>query len=136
MDRQCTKDYQMTDKNTGHTITVKKGTCICMPIFPLQRDPAYYPNPDVFDPERFSDERKHSIPPFTFLALGVGPRSCIGSRFVLIKVKAFLYSLLSAFSLEPGASTEIPIQLTGGGWLLKAKNGFNIQLRPRPASSP
>jgi cytochrome P450 family 9 len=44
-------------------------------------DPKYYPNPEVFDPERFSEKNKHNIKPFTFSPFGVGPRACIGKVF-------------------------------------------------------
>lgn len=41
-------------------------------------DPNYFPNPKKFDPERFSDENKTSIDPFTYLPFGAGQRICIG----------------------------------------------------------
>jgi hypothetical protein len=65
---------------------------IFIPIIGLHRDPNYYPDPERFDPERFSEDNKHSINPTTYLPFGLGPRSCIG------KYK-FHDSLLS--SLQP-----------------------------------
>lgn len=44
----------------------------------IHMDEKFYPNPEVFDPERFSDENKHKIQPFTFMPFGMGPRNCIG----------------------------------------------------------
>lgn len=43
-------------------------------------DSNYYPDPAKFDPERFSDENKISIDPFTYLPFGAGPRLCIGNK--------------------------------------------------------
>ena len=44
----------------------------------IHMDPLYHPDPEKFDPERFSDENKHNIKPFTFMPFGMGPRICIG----------------------------------------------------------
>lgn len=46
------------------------------------RDPKYYPDPETFDPERFSDDNKSNIEPMSYLPFGVGPRNCIGSSFI------------------------------------------------------
>lgn len=46
-------------------------------------DPKHWPDPFKFDPERFSDENKHNIKPFTFMPFGVGPRGCIGLYFII-----------------------------------------------------
>jgi hypothetical protein len=45
---------------------------IIIPIYSLHRDPQYYPDPDRFDPERFSDENKSKINPYTYLPFGTG----------------------------------------------------------------
>lgn len=57
---------------------MEENTILLIPIWPIHRDPQYYENPDKFDPERFSDENKHKIQPFTYMPFGIGPRSCVG----------------------------------------------------------
>jgi cytochrome P450 family 9 len=57
---------------------VHPGDILFIPIIGLHRDAKHYPDPERFDPERFSDENKHKINPLTYLPFGVGPRSCIG----------------------------------------------------------
>lgn len=34
----------------------KKGTEVFVPIYALQRDEKYWPDPDKYDPERFNDQ--------------------------------------------------------------------------------
>lgn len=76
MDRVCVKDYLYDDGKLKFVI--EKGTSILYPVVGIHRDPQYFPNPDKFDPERFSDENKHNIVPGTYTPFGVGPRNCIG----------------------------------------------------------
>lgn len=47
-------------------------------MYSLHHDPKYYPNPDIFDPDRFTPEEKSKRPNGTFLPFGDGPRHCIG----------------------------------------------------------
>lgn len=44
----------------------------------LHYDAEYYPEPEMFIPERFTDEEKQRRLPFTYLPFGEGPRICIG----------------------------------------------------------
>lgn len=55
-----------------------------VPSIGFHYDPNYFPNPDKFDPERFSDENKSSIVPGTYLPFGNGPRNCIGNKYNFI----------------------------------------------------
>ena len=98
-DRICLKDYKL-DLGNGKTITIHKNQNIIIPVFLLQRDPAYFPDPERFDPSRFSDENKDSIVPGTYIPFGLGPRTCIGSRFALMEGKLLLFNLLKKFTLE------------------------------------
>lgn len=49
-----------------------------IPIYAIQRDPNYFPNPAQFDPERFSQENKMNVLPYTLMSFGSGPRRCLG----------------------------------------------------------
>ena len=64
----------------GTKITIEKGTPIILPMRALHMDSKFFPNPDIFDPERFSEENKKNITPFTYFPFGQGPRNCIGKK--------------------------------------------------------
>lgn len=74
LDRLCLENYQVPDSD----YIIEKGTPVYIPIYGLQFDPKYFPNPDVYDPDRFSEERMKEIPGGCFIPFGDGPRNCIG----------------------------------------------------------
>lgn len=51
---------------------------IWIPIYQIQRDPVVYPEPDVFDPERFDEANMQNKKSMFYLPFGDGPRNCIG----------------------------------------------------------
>jgi cytochrome P450 len=73
-DRKCTKSFKIPELE----LKIEPGTVISLPIYALHHDPEYFPDPERFNPERFSEENKHKIQPFTNIPFGVGPRNCIG----------------------------------------------------------
>lgn len=75
-DRACTQDYLLPGTDT----LIKKGSAILVPIMEIHHDERYYPEPEKFDPERFSAENKGKINTYTFLPFGQGPRNCIGNE--------------------------------------------------------
>lgn len=75
VDRVCVRPYIL---KVDPPMEIQPGEVLFIPIIGLHRDPKYYPDPERFDPERFSDENKHNINPLAYLPFGIGPRSCIG----------------------------------------------------------
>nr|CAD7603115.1 unnamed protein product [Timema genevievae] len=74
LDRTVQVDYKIPGTND----ILEKGTTVFIPIFGIHYDPKYYPNPEKFDPERFSAKNKNDIPKYAHLPFGEGPRNCIG----------------------------------------------------------
>lgn len=64
--RECAADYQVPNTN----LIIPKGTQCTIPIYSIHHDSEYHPQPDVFDPERFSSQNIATIKPFTFLPFG------------------------------------------------------------------
>jgi cytochrome P450 family 9 len=108
-DRVCSKDYNV-DLGNGRFFTIRKGQSILLPTFLIHRDADHFPNPDKFDPYRFSDENKHLIAPGSYLPFGSGPRTCIGSRFALMEAKLMVFNFFGKFSVEKCDKT--PVDLT------------------------
>jgi len=128
-DRFCVKDYDYDDGQVKFKF--EKGSYFFISIYGFHHDEKHWPNPNVFDPERFSDENKHNINAATYMPFGVGPRNCIGSRFALMEAKAVIFYLLLNFSFERNDKTQIPLKLSKSAFSLTAENGVNVTLKLR-----
>ncbi|CAD1469270.1 unnamed protein product, partial [Heterotrigona itama] len=117
LNRICTKEIKLN----GTDFVIPKGTDIAIPVFGIQRDSNIYPDPDKFDPERFSEENIKTRHTYTYLPFGEGPRICIGMRFGLVQTKyAIISSLLkNKFKLAPGMSSTLDYE--EGSLVLMAK---------------
>ena len=82
MVRLVTQDYALPFKGKdGQAAVLEKGTTVIISTYALHRDPEYFPDPDRFDPERFTEEAKQSRPHYCYLPFGDGPRICIGKDY-------------------------------------------------------
>lgn len=127
LERSAHEDYVLGD--TG--ITVPKGCVIGVPVYSMHRDPEFFPNPDKFDPDRFSDENFDSIQPYSYLPFGAGPRNCIGMRFALQAVKLSLIHSVHSVQFVPVEKTKVPLEFCTGIGILTAKD-VTVGVRQRP----
>jgi cytochrome P450 len=80
---------------------VPAGSNVMINIYGLHRHPAYWRDPDAFQPERMLDASSSDPARFVFLPFGAGPRSCIGARFTMCEMQVILSSFARAFTLTP-----------------------------------
>lgn len=72
--------------------------------------PEVFPEPERFDPERFSPMAKAALPKGAYVPFGGGSRTCIGMRFGQLEIRTIATSILSRFSLELPAGFELSIR--------------------------
>ncbi|XP_058837446.1 cytochrome P450 9e2-like isoform X1 [Topomyia yanbarensis] len=135
IDRMCVKDY-LVDDGQGCRFTIERGRSVFVSIIGLHYDPKYYPEPERFDPERFSEQNRDKINPNAYLPFGLGPRNCIGSRFALMEMKSIVYYLLLNFSFEVHEKTQIPLRFEKSPTKLKTEKGVWLEFRPRAEHKP
>ncbi len=95
------------------------GTRFVVPIHAVHRHRALWPEPERFDPGRFSPERVAAQHRYAFMPFGAGPRVCIGAGFATTEAVVILASVLQRFRLEattarpPAARMEITLRPAG-----------------------
>ncbi|CAD7091454.1 unnamed protein product [Hermetia illucens] len=106
-------------------ITVPAGVNLVLSIYRMQHDPDYYPNPEKFDPERFSSQSDNKRT-FAYIPFSAGGRNCIGQKFALLDLKTVIAKVIMNFKLLPGP--EVILQ---GDLILKTSNGIHIRFEQR-----
>ncbi|NP_001165985.1 cytochrome P450 4AB4 precursor [Nasonia vitripennis] len=103
--RQLKKDLQLK-----HYL-IPSGAIMHVHIYDLHRDANFWPEPEKYDPERFSPDSIRNRHPFSYIPFSAGPRNCIGQRFAMMELKASIAHLLHHFILEPiDYAHEVPIR--------------------------
>ena len=78
LERKCCSDYELPNPTGNGSIKLPAGTGDYIAVLGIHLDPTYFPEPENFDPDRFTEENKSSRPKFTSIPFGEGPRNCIG----------------------------------------------------------
>ncbi|XP_063234085.1 probable cytochrome P450 6a14 [Bacillus rossius redtenbacheri] len=125
--RKCTEPY--TIPGTG--VRLEKGLKVLIPVYGIHHDPEYYPRPDEFDPDRFTEANKARRPGYTYLPYGEGPRICIGMRFGNLQMKAGLATILRHHSFASCERTIMPMVLEPRSFVTAAKGGIWLRIAPR-----
>lgn len=118
--RQCTKDYKVP----GTDGVLREGDRVTISVMGLHYDPEYFPEPDRFNPDRFSEANKRGITSFSYLPFGEGPRFCLGNRFSIIQSKVGLAVLLKDFEFSVHEKTKVPVTFSKKSIILTADGGL------------
>ncbi|HEY0753088.1 MAG TPA: cytochrome P450 [Ktedonobacteraceae bacterium] len=83
---------------------VPKGANILISPYTLHRRPENFPQPEIFDPTRFSPEREKQLPRHAYLPFGAGARVCIGNHLALMEGQLLIATIVqqASLSLVPG----------------------------------
>lgn len=125
LDRVTSMDYKVPNSD----LVLKKGTPVFIPMMGIHRDPQYYPDPEKYDPLRFTEENKQKRPNFTYFPFGEGPHICIGLRLGLLQSKLGVIQVIKDYEVRPCDRTPIPITLDPKALTTTSKEGLYLNLR-------
>ncbi|CAK9801806.1 Probable cytochrome P450 6a14 [Anthophora plagiata] len=122
--RKSSEEYTLEDLK----ITLPKDTRIFIPAYAIHRDPDIYPNPDVFDIDRFKEDVVATRHPMHYLPFGDGPRNCIGARFAIFQTKIGLIKILRNYKVDVCEKTQIPFINEPLTFTLAPKHGIILKV--------
>ena len=107
---------------------LQPGTRLGISPSTLHRNPQYFPDPECFDPDRWTPDQEAALPRYAYLPFGAGPHMCIGHHFALLEAHLILATLAQrvTFELVPG-QTIVPEPLI----TLRPKGGLRVIVRRR-----
>ncbi len=95
----------------------------------MHRNPAHWPDPDRFDPDRFLPEAVKARHRHAYLPFGGGATMCIGWKLALMEATVLLTRIVRAFAIAPvaGAPPPVPkVRVT-----MRPDDGMRLSLTPR-----
>ncbi|MDT7688202.1 MAG: hypothetical protein QOE46_961 [Acidobacteriota bacterium] len=108
---------------------IPRGALVLVSQYVMHRDPRFFPDPERFDPERWTPEAKAARPQFSYFPFGGGPRRCIGEGFAWTEAVLILATLARRWRLRllPGHTVETQPRIT----LRPGKGGVPVRLERR-----
>jgi cytochrome P450 len=106
-------------------VRVKAGRTVLISAFLTQRLADVWPDPEVFDPERFTPHQNRHR--FAYLAFGAGAHNCVGKPVFTVEGQLIVSSILSRFRPQVTSSTTLRPRL---GLTLKSEEKVEMSLRP------
>ncbi|AWZ09568.1 MULTISPECIES: cytochrome P450 [unclassified Streptomyces] len=107
----------------GHTIPA--GADVILAPWVTHRHPRYWPDPERFDPDRFTPEAEAARPRYAWFPFGGGPRACIGQHFSMLESVIALAMILRTCAFE-AVDTDIPV---GAGITLQTRGPARCRVR-------
>ena len=119
----------------GHHIP--QGTEIGAPIYAIHHEPAYFPAPFSFRPERWltqssisdtnvSSKEKVALARSVFCAFGKGPRDCVGKQMAYREMMITLASVLWGFEMRLATGSSLGEGGQGAGYGRERKDEYQL----------
>lgn len=118
----------LSDDRLPCGVGIPAGADVWLCPYVTHRDSRFFPDPERFDPERFSEKSKKDRHPYAYFPFGGGSKMCIGESFAKMEGVLLLAAIAQRFkmTLLP-EQTVVPEPLV----TLRPKHGILMQLSKR-----
>ncbi|MGB8022970.1 MAG: cytochrome P450 [Nitrososphaeraceae archaeon] len=120
--RQAVNDYKI-DK-----YVIPAGSIVLMSQYVMHRNPQYFPDPDLFYPERWTKEVKSELPRFSYFPFGGGIRGCVGEPFAWMEGILLISTICQQWKMHHDTDHKVELKplIT-----LRPKYGMRMKLERR-----
>ncbi|XP_076642961.1 cytochrome P450 6A1 [Halictus rubicundus] len=122
--RKPVENYTFEDMK----VSIPKDTTVFIPVYGIHHDPDIYPNPEVFDIDRFKDDAHSKRHPMHYLPFGDGPRNCIGARFAVFQSKIGLIKIIRDYKVDVCEQTVIPYKINPRAFFLAPDHPITLKV--------
>jgi cytochrome P450 len=116
--------------------TIPRGGIVYVTPWVTQRDPRWFPEPERFDPDRFTPGCTGQLPSCAYFPFGAGPRICVGNAFAMTEMVLVIACLSQRFHLslapnqgEADLSPLLALRPRGGVWLTASSSHSSLVIR-------
>lgn len=120
--RQCLEDDELCG------FPIRAGEVAGFSSYVIHRLPEYWPDPERFDPLRFTAENTAGRPRFAYIPFGGGPHQCIGNNFALVEAQLIFAMLVQRVRLQAVVERPVVIHPTV---TLRPKDGVWMRILPK-----
>jgi cytochrome P450 len=120
--RQAINDYKIAK------YVIPAGSIVLMSQYVMHRNPRYFPEPDLFYPDRWTKEAKSQLPRFSYFPFGGGIRGCVGEPFAWMEGILLVATICHQWKMhhDPDHKVELKPLIT-----LRPKYGMRMKLERR-----
>uniref|UniRef100_A0A2A4JM80 Cytochrome P450 n=1 Tax=Heliothis virescens TaxID=7102 RepID=A0A2A4JM80_HELVI len=123
--RELKRDAKIVTNN----YTLPAGATVVVCTYGIHRHPQHYKDPDTFNPDNFLPENMANRHYYSYIPFSAGPRSCVGRKYALLKLKILLSTILRNYkciSEVPEKDYQLKADI-----ILKRSDGFRLKVEPR-----
>jgi cytochrome P450 len=105
---------------------IPAGATIYVSLYATHRLPSLWPDPDRFDPERFTPDKVERRPRFAFIPFAAGHRNCIGGSAAIVELKLAVAMIAQRYELTLAPGHRV---VGAAGTTMHPRYGMNMRIR-------
>ncbi|XP_049820649.1 cytochrome P450 4C1-like [Aethina tumida] len=109
---------------------IPPNTGVILSFFHMHRDPNIYPDPMVYNPDRFLPEEIAKRPQYSFLPFSGGPRNCIGMKYASMLLKTTIANIVRNFRITTKHKSVSDLKLISS-IVMTTAHPLDVTLHPR-----